>query len=81
MVTTAEQMSRKRPISEKPPEFAGIPPTVNLKEIFKAPGEGSYLDVNNPWTFRSWWNTIQAQDSSDYIVSLFLLLVKIKALL
>ncbi len=65
--------TRKRPQSEmpKPSKIAEPAGGVDLREIFKAPDEAATdSDINNPWNFRSWWNTIQAQDSSDYMVHL-----------
>ena len=68
-------IAKKRLTSEgattKPSE---VQSGIDLKDIFRAPDESaSDSDMNNPWNFRSWWNTIQAQDSSDYIVQLHFL--------
>ncbi len=62
-----EAEPRKRQESEKSAS------EVDLRAIFRAPTSSAadLSDINNnPWNFRNWWNTIQAQDSGDYIVLL-----------
>jgi len=60
---------KKRQTSENVEfEAPNVENEFQLKEIFKEPTENALdSDINNPWNFRSWWNTIQAQDSADYI--------------
>jgi pre-mRNA-splicing factor SYF1 len=40
---------------------------LDLKKLFKAPDEENLMDgITNPYSLRSWWNSIQALDPEDY---------------
>jgi len=40
---------------------------LDLKKLFRAPDEETHMDdITNPYSLRSWWNSIQALEPEDY---------------